>query len=128
MTFIEYATPVFRSTYIRFYIRMHVIYRWYDIACLMLSDPVNNITLHTFSQATPVNIEYVQQAQSETPADYGLSWSGLSVTVGDVMFRRNTSVDPTNWHSYYGGVSRFETLLLAAKQLAFMYKQRLSRS
>ena len=94
----------------------------------MLSDPVNNITLHTFSQATPVNTEYVQQAQSETPPDYNLAWSGLAVTAGNVMFRHNTAVDPSNWHAYYAGVSRADTILLAAKQLAYMYKQRLFRS
>ncbi|XP_067931741.1 protein PRRC1-like [Watersipora subatra] len=101
--------------------------QWYDIACLMLSDPVNNITLHTFSQATPVHTEYVQQAQAETPSDYSLSWSGLSVTIGSVMYKHNTAIDPTNWHAYYGGVSRGETLLMAARQLAYMYKGRLSK-
>ena len=90
----------------------------------MLNDPSRNITLQTFSQATPVNIEYVHQAQMETSADYGLAWSGLSVTVGQMMHRR-CAVDPSDWHFYFTGVSRRETLNLAAKQLAYIYKQRL---
>jgi len=101
-----------------------LFFRWYDIACLMLRDPVNNITIQTFSQPTPVNLEYVQQAQSETGKDFPLSWSGFAVTVGQVMHRQ-CAVNPSDWHYYFSGISRKETLLMAAKQLAYMYKQRL---
>lgn len=104
-----------------------VCFRWYDVSCMMLSDPANNITLHTFSQATPVSPEYVQQAQSETPLDYNLAWSGLAVTVGQVIHRHNAAIDPSDWHAHCAGVSRADTLRLAAKQLAFLYKQRLPR-
>lgn len=111
---------------IPFYQTWFGFFRWYDISCLLLSDPVNNITLQTFTQATPVSLEYVHQAQNETPPDYHLSWSGLSITVGHVMHRQ-CAVDPSDWHFYFTGISRRETIFLAAKQLAFMYKQRLPR-
>lgn len=90
----------------------------------MLNDPINNITLYTFSQATPVNQEYVNQAQSETAEDYNLSWSGLAVTVGQII-QRQCAIDPSDWHFYFTGVSRREMIHLAARQLANLYKQRL---
>lgn len=111
----------------QFIISMYAFDRWYDISCLLLNDPVNNISIQTFSQATPVNLEYVQQAQGETAADYPLAWSGLSTTVGQIMHRQ-CAVDPSDWHYYFTGVSRRDTLALAAKQLAYIYKQRLPRS
>ena len=58
--------------------------RWYDIGCILLKDPANNIELQTFSQATPVPSEYIELVQEQTPADYSLRWSGLAVTVGQV--------------------------------------------
>lgn len=57
--------------------------RWFDIGCLLLQDPAQGIELQTYTQAVPVPIEYIQQAQDETPSDYGLGWSGLAVTIGN---------------------------------------------
>lgn len=34
---------------------------------------------------TPVPAEIVALAQEDTPADYPLRWSGLSVTIGSLM-------------------------------------------
>lgn len=90
----------------------------------MLSDLSRNIVIHTFSQATQVNLEYIHQAQMETAADYSLAWSGFAVTVGQMMYR-HCAVEPSDWHFYFTGISRKETLYLAAKQLAYMYKQKL---
>ncbi|PNJ80266.1 PRRC1 isoform 2 [Pongo abelii] len=58
--------------------------KWFDIGCLVVEDPVHGIHLETFTQATPVPLEFVQQAQSLTPQDYNLRWSGLLVT--DMVF------------------------------------------
>ncbi len=58
--------------------------RWFDLGCVVLKDPANNIDLQVFTQAVPVPTEYVMSAQDQTPSDYNLRWSGLSVTVGQV--------------------------------------------
>ena len=102
-------------------------YRWFDIGCLVLKDPGRNIELQTFTLATPIPSEYVLQAQDETPSDYNLRWSGLSVTVGHVIKKHMPHVDHANWHETFTGVSRKDTIQMAAKQLAGIYKQRLTQ-
>ena len=92
---------------------------------MVLKDPVHDIELQTFSQATALPIDYIQMAQDETPADYNLRWSGLAVTVGQIIQKTLPHVDHTDWHRSFTGVSRREMLYLAAKSLAGMYKERL---
>ncbi|XP_063066615.1 protein PRRC1 [Engraulis encrasicolus] len=99
--------------------------KWFDIGCLILDDPSNGVHLETFTQATPVALEHVQQAQSLTPPDYNLRWSGLSVTVGEVLERNLPHVSRTDWHQAFTGMSRRQMIFGAAKALAGMYKQRL---
>ena len=91
----------------------------------MLKDPFHNIELSTFTQATPVPSEYVLQAQDQTPSDYNLRWSGLSVTVGQVISSSNPHINHADWHKDFTGVSRKDMIYLAAKSLAGMYKQRI---
>ncbi|KTF92635.1 hypothetical protein cypCar_00044205, partial [Cyprinus carpio] len=98
---------------------------WFDIGCLILDDPGNGIHLETFTQATPVALEHVQQAQALTPPDYNLRWSGLLVTVGEVLERNVPNVSRTDWHQAFTGMSRRQMIYSAAKALAGMYKQRL---
>lgn len=100
--------------------------KWYDIGCLVLQDPRANLTLHTYTQATPVPSEYISQVQDQTPPDYPLRWSGLAMTVGQVM-STVLGISHTEWHQRLVGVSRREMLLLAAKSLAGMYKNYLNR-
>lgn len=78
-----------------------------------------------FTQATPVPLEFVQQAQSLTPQDYNLRWSGLLVTVGEVLEKSLLNVTRTDWHLAFTGMSRRQMIYSAAKALAGMYKQRL---
>ncbi|XP_072272112.1 protein PRRC1 isoform X2 [Pyxicephalus adspersus] len=99
--------------------------KWFDIGCVILDDPVHGIRLETFTQATPLPLEYVQQAQNLTPQDYNLRWSGLSVTVGEVLERSLPHVSRTDWHVAFTGMSRRQMIFSAAKALAGMYKQRL---
>ena len=87
---------------------------------------MNNIDLQTFTQATPVPSEYVQQAQDQTPSTYDLRWSGLGVTVGQVINQQMPYVNHADWHAYFTGVSRREMIYLGAKTLAGMYRQKLS--
>ncbi|XP_048026435.1 protein PRRC1 isoform X1 [Megalobrama amblycephala] len=99
--------------------------KWFDIGCLILDDPGNGIHIETFTQATPVALEYVQQAQSLTPPDYNLRWSGLLVTVGEVLERNVPNISRTDWHLAFTGTSRRQMIYSAAKALAGMYKMRL---
>lgn len=86
---------------------------------------MNKIELQTFCQATPIPTEYVMEAQDRTPSDYNLRWSGLSITVGQVISEKLPGVNHADWHHVFTGISRKEMLLLAARALAYMYKQRL---
>lgn len=64
------------------------------------------------------------QAQSLTPPDYNLRWSGLLVTVGEVLERNVPNVSRTDWHLAFTGTSRRQMIYSAAKALAGMYKMR----
>ncbi|KAM8776988.1 protein PRRC1 [Rhynchonycteris naso] len=99
--------------------------KWFDVGCLIVEDPVHGIHLETFTQATPVPLEFVQQAQSLTPQDYNLRWSGLLVTVGEVLEKSLVNVNRTDWHMAFTGMSRRQMIYSAAKAIAGMYKQRL---
>ncbi|KAM6391513.1 protein PRRC1 isoform 2-T4 [Rhynochetos jubatus] len=96
--------------------------KWFDIGCLIIEDPINAIHLEAFTQATPVPLEYVQQAKSLTPQDYNLRWSGLLVTVGEVLEKSILNVSRTDWHMVFTGMSRRQMIYSAAKALAGMYK------
>lgn len=99
--------------------------RWYEMSCLVLQDPVHRIDLQTFSQPSPIPAEYILKAQDRTPADYPLRWLGLAVTIGQVIEETLPHIGHADWQNGITGVSRRESLLLAAKSLAYMYKQRL---
>ncbi|NXA14009.1 PRRC1 protein, partial [Sapayoa aenigma] len=99
--------------------------KWFDIGCLIIEDPIHGIHLEAFTQATPVPLQYVQQAKSLTPQDYSLRWSGLLVTVGEVLEKSVLNVNRTDWHVVFTGMSRRQMIYSAAKALAGMYKQQL---
>ncbi|XP_039946873.1 protein PRRC1 [Hirundo rustica] len=99
--------------------------KWFDIGCLIIEDPIHGIHLEAFTQATPVPLQYVQQAKSLTPQDYSLRWSGLLVTVGEVLEKSVLNVNRTDWHAVFTGMSRRQMIYSAAKALAGMYKQQL---
>lgn len=99
--------------------------RWYEMSCLVLQDPVHRIDLQSFSQPSPIPAEYILKAQDRTPTDYSLRWLGLAVTIGQVIEEALPHIGHADWQNGIVGVSRRESLLLAAKSLAYMYKQRL---
>ncbi|XP_069691206.1 protein PRRC1-like [Periplaneta americana] len=101
--------------------------KWYDLGLLMLKDPGREINLETYTQLTPVPALVVALAQEDTPSDYPLRWSGLSVTIGSLM-ASNLQVHHSEWHQALTGVSRREMLLMAAKVLAGLYKNSISGS
>ncbi|KAG7280803.1 hypothetical protein CRUP_035468 [Coryphaenoides rupestris] len=94
--------------------------KWFDFGYLILEDPGLGVHLEMFTQATPLALEYVQQAQSQTPVDYGLRWSGLLVPVGQVLEQRHA-----DWRQAVAGVSRRQMIQRAAQELAARYKQKL---
>lgn len=102
-------------------------YRWFDIGCIVLSDPVHHISLEVFTQATPVPSEHVLQAQSLTPSDYSLRWSGLAVTVGEVISKAIPGVSHENWHVNFTGVSRKDMIYNSCLALAGLYKEKLPK-
>lgn len=99
--------------------------KWFDIGCVILSDPNNNISLEVFTQATPISSDFVLQAQALTPPDYSLRWSGLAVTVGEVIEKAFPGMNRTDWHLSFTGVSRRDMIYNASLALAGLYKQRL---
>lgn len=44
--------------------------RWFDIGCLILDDPGNGVHIETFTQATPVALEHVQQVNRHVRGVY----------------------------------------------------------
>ncbi|CAN9504727.1 unnamed protein product [Ophioblennius macclurei] len=99
--------------------------KWFDIGCLILEDPGHSIHIEVFTQATPLTLDLIQQAQTLTPPDYGLRWSGLVVTVGEVLERTRPNVNRADWHQALTGTSQRRMIHSAATALAGIYKQQL---
>lgn len=102
--------------------------RWYELSCLALKDPTHGIELQMFSQPSPIPTEYVLTAQEKTPSDYPLRWAGLAVTIGEVIEAAQPHIGHADWQMVLSGVSRRQSLSLAAQSLAYMYKQQLPTS
>ncbi|KAK1800512.1 hypothetical protein P4O66_005726 [Electrophorus voltai] len=141
-------TPLFVFFCVLIFINMINTALWFDIGCLILDDPGNGVHIETFTQATPVALEHVQQgqtlgqatspvtmmsstcspipqAQTLTPPDYSLRWSGLLITVGEVLERSVPNISRTDWHQAFTGMSRRQMIYSAAKALAGTYKLQL---
>ncbi|KAM4720271.1 protein PRRC1 isoform 2-T2 [Anableps anableps] len=99
--------------------------KWFEIGCLILEDPAHGICLEVFTQATPLTLDHIQQAQSLTPPDYSLRWSGLVVTVGEILERSLPNINRTDWHQSVTGLSQHHMIQSAAKVLAGLYKRQL---
>lgn len=56
-------------------------FRWFDIGCLIVEDPVHGIHLETFTQATPVPLECVQQVS------FSFSFSFCSREMCNIVFK-----------------------------------------
>ncbi|KAI4816491.1 hypothetical protein KUCAC02_008817 [Chaenocephalus aceratus] len=99
--------------------------RWFDIGCLILEDPGHSIRIEVFTQTTPLALDHIQQAQSLTPPDYSLRWSGLIATVGEVLERSLPNINRTDWHQAMTGMTQRQMIHSAAKALAGIYKRQL---
>ncbi|XP_003965095.1 protein PRRC1 [Takifugu rubripes] len=96
--------------------------KWFDIGCLILEDPVHSIHIEVFTQATPLTLDVIQQAQALTPPNYSLRWSGLMVPVGEVLERSLPNISRSDWHQALTGTSQRHMIQSAAKALAGIYK------
>ncbi|XP_059176985.1 protein PRRC1-A-like [Physella acuta] len=102
--------------------------RWFEMSCLLLKDFSHGIELQTFSQPTLIPTEFVLTAQEKTPTDYPLRWAGYSVTIGEVIEAAQPHIGHADWQMVLSGVSRRQSLLLAAQSLCYMYKQKIPTS
>ncbi|NXC70536.1 PRRC1 protein, partial [Anhinga anhinga] len=99
--------------------------KWFDIGCFFFEDPIHGINLDFFTQATPVPLQYIFLAKSFFPQDYNLRWSGLFLTVGEVLEKSIFFFNRTDWHLVFTFFSRRQMIYSAAIFLAGMYKQHL---
>ncbi|XP_071480409.1 protein PRRC1-like [Diadema antillarum] len=99
--------------------------KWFDVGCVILQDPYHNVFLENFTQATPIPSHLVEEALKLTPPDYNLRWSGLAVTVGEVIERTTPGIPRSDWHRAFTGMSRRDMIFSAAMCLAGMYKEQL---
>ncbi|XP_015117323.1 protein PRRC1 isoform X2 [Diachasma alloeum] len=95
--------------------------KWYELGVILLEDQKNKVNLQTFTQMTPVPSQIVTAAKEATPGDYPLRSLGLAVHIGASM-ATNLQVGYNEWHHALTGVSRRDTILLAAQSLAGLYK------
>ncbi|XP_063983044.1 protein PRRC1-like isoform X1 [Diachasmimorpha longicaudata] len=95
--------------------------KWYELGVILLEDQKNKVNLQTFTQMTPVPSPIVTAAKEATPGDYPLRSLGLAVHIGASM-ATNLQVGYNEWHHALTGVSRRDTILLAAQSLAGLYK------
>lgn len=89
-----------------------------------------DIESYLFTSKPPASYEtffnpFTLQAQSLTPPDYSLRWSGLIVTVGEVLERSLPNISRTEWHLAMTGMTQRQIIQSAAKALAGIYKQQL---
>ncbi|KAK4019241.1 hypothetical protein OUZ56_001267 [Daphnia magna] len=94
---------------------------WFEMNCLLLEDPVRNISVQVFSQPLMVPANAVARMRNCTTDSYPLRQSGFAVTVGQAV-AEEFNVPATEWQIALTGISRRDILLLAAKTLANSYK------
>jgi non-canonical (house-cleaning) NTP pyrophosphatase len=96
---------------------------WFELGCLVLEDPLLGVKLVVYTQAIPIPNESVTELKFETASDYPLRASGFSKTIGQTMAQK-LDVPRDQWHEAWSGVSRGETIHLAARALASLYKNK----
>ena len=67
--------------------------------CICLDDPSRKLQVETFSQAIALPGDVVKKLEELTPSTYSLRWSGLSVTLIDVL--------QSNWTNFLAGKIEF---------------------
>ena len=98
---------------------------YFDIGCVALDDPHNQIKLETFSQCISVPKEIIEQAKSATSRTYHLRNSGYEVTAGQIIEKENPHIPAADFHRRFCGISRRELLTTACQVLAGEYAREL---
>ncbi|CAK8671720.1 protein PRRC1-like [Clavelina lepadiformis] len=98
---------------------------WFDIGCILLDDPVHNITFELFTLSVPVDPDVINGIKQDTPADYDRRWSGMAVTIGEAIQKRHSWIDPSDWHRALTGRSRRDIIYSASLSLAELYRRKL---
>lgn len=98
---------------------------YFDIGCVALDDPENQIKLETFSQGVSVPTEFIEKAKSATSKTYHLRSSGYEVTAGQIIAKENLHIPAADFHRRFCGVSRRELLITACHVLAGEYAREL---
>lgn len=98
------------------------------MSCIILMDPANQIELQTCSQPILIPTKYVLASQDHTPDDYPLRWAGFGVPIGQIIEEDQPHIGRADWQKVLSGVSRRDSIFLAALTIAHMYKQQLPTS
>ena len=93
---------------------------WFGMLCVCLDDPSRKLQAETFSQAITLPGDVVKKLEELTPSTYSLRWSGLSVTLVDVL--------QSNWTNFLAGVPKRQVATLAARTLAGQYRDAVQRN
>lgn len=93
---------------------------WFGMMCLCLHDASRKLETETFSQAFALPNDVVRRLEELTPNHYSLRWSGLSVSLAEVL--------QNNWTKFLTGVPKRQVVTLAAKALAGQYREKIQSS
>lgn len=93
---------------------------------LHLDDPTNLLQLGTFSQATPIEQDFISYLTFETPDEYDFRRHGFAVPVGKLI-RERLNLEVDDWHLAYAGVPLHRIVHTSAQSLAHLYQQKLKR-
>lgn len=95
--------------------------QWFDLSVLLLKDPDKEITVQTFTQMNPIPLDlFLDMIEKEMPG-YAKGCDSVEKLLAAYL-----QITNKNWQQAVCGVSRKESLYLAAKTLVFMYKHRLT--
>lgn len=64
--------------------------------CVCLDDPTRKLQTETYSQAIALPNDVVKKLEELTPSNYSLRWSGLSVSLVDIL--------QNNWTKFLTGI------------------------
>ncbi|OQR74469.1 protein PRRC1-like [Tropilaelaps mercedesae] len=98
--------------------------RWSELSCVLLQDRARGINLSLYTQATPLEDEWLVRMREDTPPDYPLSWCGFAKTIGEVASNA-LHCARNEWHERHTGMPRSTLIYQAARSLAYIYQQRL---
>eukprot|EP00039_Didymoeca_costata_P020208 m.340460 g.340460 ORF g.340460 m.340460 type:complete len:353 (+) comp19320_c0_seq1:185-1243(+) len=99
---------------------------WFDMGHVFLRDDVNNIELHSLSQAVRVQTDFVDRAKKATPEDYEHIETGFSVTCGEIIASQKPHLEASDWHNAACGLSRQQLLHVAVRVILGEYRRELT--